>query len=107
MVDIKIPHENSNESGKIRIEGPKEGVLKAQEMLKVTESAMKGFLRFLQLSSVILCRRTRSLSPCSTNVLLYAAKARSVNEEERTREKIHLLRSGVTVVWTEFQHDRQ
>ena len=35
LVDIKIPQENANGSNKIRIEGPKEGVLKAQEMLQV------------------------------------------------------------------------
>ena len=39
LVDIKIPQENSSDSTKIRIEGPKEGVLKAQEMLQVGGSA--------------------------------------------------------------------
>jgi len=42
LVDIKIPHENSNESSKIRIEGPKEGVLKAQEMLQEMVATMEN-----------------------------------------------------------------
>lgn len=42
LVDIKIPQENSNESRKIRIEGPKEGVLKAQEMLKEMVATMEN-----------------------------------------------------------------
>jgi len=42
LVDIKIPQENSNESSKIRIEGPKEGVLKAQEMLMEMVATMEN-----------------------------------------------------------------
>lgn len=42
LVDIKIPQENSNESSKIRIEGPKDGVLKAQEMLQEMVATMEN-----------------------------------------------------------------
>jgi len=42
LVDIKIPQENSNDSNKIRIEGPKEGVLKAQEMLQEMVATMEN-----------------------------------------------------------------
>jgi len=42
LVDIKIPQENSSDSTKIRIEGPKEGVLKAQEMLQEMVATMEN-----------------------------------------------------------------
>jgi len=42
LVDIKIPQENANGSNKIRIEGPKEGVLKAQEMLQEMVATMEN-----------------------------------------------------------------
>jgi len=42
LVDIKIPQENSSDSNKIRIEGPKEGVLKAQEMLQEMVATMEN-----------------------------------------------------------------
>ena len=44
LVDIKIPHVDSTDSTKIRIEGPKEGVLKAQEMLQVGRTCEASIL---------------------------------------------------------------